>query len=130
MIDNPGSMGNKMCVCVCVCNALEKYGRKVLLHLGSNWSLQSIFNPPLIKLPQSFRGSALPSWRTESRKYFTSFFLHSFPRSQTGSQFTESAHRHVLFGLCSAFKKFCANILVGRFHMLICISGLSWEIRR
>lgn len=58
----------------------RKNGRKIVSPLRSNWSLQGIFNPPLTRLPQwPPRLCITKLVEGESRKYFTSFFLHSFP---------------------------------------------------
>lgn len=93
-----GSVRKSVCVCKVHWKSMVE---KQWPPLGSNWSLQSIFNTLPTRLPSGLRDCALPSWRKESQ----AFSIVSL-RSQTGSQLAESAHRHVLFGPCSAFKNF------------------------
>lgn len=114
-------------VCACVCVLLKKVWERITSPLASNWSLQSIFNPPLTRILQWSPRLHYHLGRGGVEEIFY-FSLHSFPEILNWQPAGWICPQTCF--IWQSFKKFHANILIGRFHILICIFGLSWEIRR
>lgn len=109
----------------------KKYGGKVVSPLRPKWSLQSIFDHPLTRLPLWSPTLWIISWWREcpGNTLLLSFSIVAL-RSQTWQPAGWICPQTCFIWPMQCFKKFCANILIERFHIVIYISGWSWEIRR